>query len=93
MIVNHPENAMHLLRHWLFAKPNSGDDAVRSVHPHNRIFIILASAGPKLAGYLLKIMSPSEKKEIQNILKRKPSFSAGDVNIVRQHFMLKIRGF
>lgn len=88
MIISFPENTVYLLRNWYFQSPASGE-----IHPHDKILIILASAGQKITTYLLGVMSPVERSNISEILKRPANFNSDVVFNIRKEFMDRVSEF
>ena len=93
MITNFPENTVHLLRNWYFKKYISGGAGIEGIHPHDRIFIVLVSAGQNITQGLFGIMSPVERQNFMEILKRKNTFNAYQIHTVRNEFMNSVRDF
>ncbi|MDH5654983.1 MAG: hypothetical protein OEZ34_03690 [Spirochaetia bacterium] len=87
MILEQPVNTLHLLRNWYFKKYIPGSSGIESIHPHDRIFIILASAGEQITGKLFEIMSPSERQNFIEILSENKEFNSYQVLTVRTEFM------
>ncbi len=92
-ILSNRENSLHLLRRWYWEKPGSahppeGERELRQVPPHDRIHVILASLTPRLQEHLFATLSPMERRQFNDILKRPlPALRQGTVDLVRHWFM------
>jgi hypothetical protein len=93
MIMNFPENTVYLLRNWYFKKYSPGGAGIESIHPHDRIFIVLASAGQEITAKLFGIMSPMERQNFSEILAGKKYFNGYQIQTVRKKFMNSVRDF
>ena len=94
LVLTFPESTVNLLRNWFWAKPGTPADnpSLAAVTGHARIFIILASVGKEVTEYIFTLMSPSERANIQTILREKYQPPPAHVQVVRRAFSEKVRG-
>jgi len=88
-----PESSLHLLRRWYWEKrpPASERIGIKSVDPRDRIQIVLSSLGERITRYLFEIMSPTERAQLNELLKRPARFTEAQIVFVCREFMNSIR--
>ncbi len=86
-ILARPEDSVYILRHWYWEKTPEVKELWQSVPAHDRIFIIIASLGEKIAGLLLPIMTPTEQKQLSDISKKNIQFPREVIAAVKAHFL------
>ena len=86
LVLTKPESARNIIRHWYWQKPGQGEGALKSVHPHDRIFILLATIGKKVTTALFEVMSPMEREQLIGILKEPRQPTPIEISIVRRAF-------
>lgn len=94
LVLTFPDNTVNQLRNWYWAKPGEprNDPGLAAVHPHERIFIVLASVGKQVTEYIFTMMSPKERANLQAILRMAFQPDAAKVQAVRRAFSQAIRG-
>ncbi len=91
MVSQRPELAVYRIRNWFFEKPGSRNGGIYSVHPHLRIYITLSLMGAALIKTVYSIMSPSERKQIHQILKTDLMASQEEIETVKDEFINMIQ--
>ncbi|MCR9142016.1 MAG: hypothetical protein NXI24_07170 [bacterium] len=91
LTILHRENARHILRHWYWEKTGMAPEGLGHIQPHDRIYVVLASLGPQVLIVLYESMSPTERRQMQEILDRPRNLTAVDANRVRTIFMQTLR--
>lgn len=91
LTILHRENARHVLRHWYWEKAGMAPEGLGHIAPHDRIYMILSGLGPQVLMVLYESMSPTERRQMQEILNRPPNATAQEASRVRTTFMHLLR--
>ncbi|MEQ9363599.1 MAG: hypothetical protein RIF32_05120 [Leptospirales bacterium] len=91
LVILHRENARHILRHWYWEKAGMAPEGLGHIQPHDRIYIVLSSLGPQVLIVMYESMSPTERRQMQEILNQPRNVTAADVSRVRTVFMNMLR--
>lgn len=92
LAITHRENARHILRHWYWEKPGMAPEGLAHIPPHDRIYIVLAALGSPVLVAVYESMSPTERRQMQEILDQPRPVSGAQVNRVLTVFMNSLRG-
>jgi hypothetical protein len=84
----YPENSMYILRNWYFEKPDA-----RGVHPHQKIRVVLESAGMEILQFLFRMLSPVERRSMAEILKGPRLSDEKASDEFRREFMEKVKNY
>lgn len=86
-VIASAEKAVFLLRHWFWEKPAPPGGLKRHPVPaHDRIQIVLGSMGEGGVRALFEIMTPKERGQMAEILRRPQSFRPAAIESVRRYF-------
>lgn len=86
-VIASAEKAVFLLRHWYWEKPAPpGAPQKHPVPAHDRIQIVLGSIGEGGLRGLFEIMTPKERGQMMEILRRPQRFRPAAIESVRRYF-------
>lgn len=86
------ETARHILRRWFWEKSEQAPPALRGLAAHDRIQIVLSLLGLEAARSLLAMMTPEERRQMVQILKRpNRRFATNEIALARDAFMEALR--
>jgi hypothetical protein len=85
-VIPNPELAVYRIRNWFFEKPGKSEKGIYSVSPHLRIYIVLSLLGAELIKVIYSIMSPTERRQIHQILKADLMAGRHEIEIVKTEF-------
>ncbi len=86
-VIASAEKAVFLLRHWYWEKPAPPGGLKRHPVPaYDRIQIVLGSRGEGGVRGLFEIMTPKERGQMAEILRRPQSFRPSAIESVRRYF-------
>lgn len=91
LAILHRENARHILRHWYWEKTGMAPEGLGHIQPHDRIYIVLSSLGSQVLIVVYESMSPTERRQMQEILDHPRNVTAADASQVRTVFMNLLR--
>lgn len=86
-----PLETVNRLRGWYWEKEGHPPDGlIGQVPPATRIFIILVTAGKPILEKLYSIMTPTERRQFNDLLKQPPKLDGQMVSVVRRGFLESI---
>ena len=87
-VLTNLESSANLLRHWYWEKAAS--PGTGGLPAHDRIQLVLMQTGEAVLQHLFGILTPRERLQMQQILKRPANFRTDQFDSVRREFTERI---
>lgn len=91
LIIQDPRGASDILRSWYWEKPGR-ESPVQYIPPRNRIHLILRSLSRESLLALYELMTPVERRQMEEIRKEPMHVNEREILKLRQYFMARLTG-